>query len=278
MRNKALLVVWAMGVTASLGFVLCGCVGGGGAVSNEFAPKTTLSQWNNADWQTVLDTTCTDDGMVKYDALTKNDNGAKDALFRYVGMINQASPENRPELFKTDADKLAYYINAYNALCMYGVLQKGLPGNVLLSGLYFTASFPVGGSNTNLDSLEKKHVRPSGDPRIHFALNCMSKSCPPLRKEAYEGAKLDAQLAEQGRRYLNDPRGAQKASATKVKLSEIFTKFYPGDFKDAYTRKTGKADPGLLEAIRPFAGPDSPVQTATEYESMSYDWSLNRAG
>jgi hypothetical protein len=278
MRRNALLATWLVGVGASLGLVLSGCIGGGGAVSQEYAPKAAISQWSNADWQKVLDTVCTDDGMVKYDALTNNTNGAKDALFRYVGAINQASPANRPELFKTDADKLAYYINAYNALCMYGVIQKGLPGNVLLSGLYFTASFPVGGSNTNLDSLEKQHVRTAGDPRIHFALNCMSKSCPPLRKEAYDGGKLDAQLAEQGKRYLSDPRGAQKASDTKVKLSEIFTKFYPGDFKDAYSRTSGKKDPSLLEAIRPLAGPDSPVQTATEYESMSYDWSLNRAG
>ena len=80
------------------------------------------------------------------------------------------------------------------------------------------------------------------------------------------------------RRYLSDPRGVQKVSDTKVKLSEIFTKFYPAEFKEAYSRKTGKSDPGLLEAIRPYAAPDSPVQTATEYESMSYDWALNRAG
>jgi len=277
MQRKALLALWLLGVCASLGLVLSGCIGGGGAVSQEYAPKSTLTQWSNADWQTVLDTVVTDDGLIKYDLLTNNTNGAKDALFRYVGMINQASPVNRPELFKSEGEKLAYYINAYNALCLYGVLQKGLPGNVLLSGLYFTASFPVGGSSTNLDSLEKQHVRSAGDPRVHFALNCMSKSCPPLRKEAYEGSKLDAQLADQGRRYLNDPRGVQKDSGTKVKLSEIFTKFYPDEFKDAFTRTTGKKDPSLLEAIRPFAGPDSPVQMATEYESMSYDWSLNRA-
>src|SRR5207245_3482772 len=140
---------------------------------------------------------------------------------------------------------LAYYINAYNALCMYGVLQKVLPGNVALSGLYQFSKFPVGGNEMTLDSLEKQYVRSAGDPRIHFALNCMSKSCPPLRKEAYEGSKLDAQLADQGKRYLSDPRGAQKASDTKVKLSEIFTKFYPGDFKDAYSRMSGKKDPSL---------------------------------
>ena len=278
MRHKTLLAIWLLGVSATLGLVLSGCIGGGGAVSQDFAPKAKLDRWSDADWQTVLNAVCTDDGMVRYDELTKNTNGVKDALFRYVGQINQVSPANRPDLFPADADKLAYYINAYNALCLYGVLQKGLPGNVLLSGLYFTAQFPVGGTNTNLDGLEKKYVRSAGDPRVHFALNCMSKSCPPLRKEAYAGPKLDAQLADQGRRYLSDPRGAQSAGGTKVKLSEIFTKFYPGEFKDAYTRKTGKADPSLLDAIRPYAGPDSPVQNATEYETMSYDWSLNRAG
>jgi hypothetical protein len=278
MRDKALLAIWLLGVTSALGFVLSGCIGGGGAVSQEYAPKSRLIQWSNADWQTVLTEVATNDGLVRYDALQSNSNGARDALFHYVGMINQASPANRPDLFPTGADKLAYYINAYNALCMYGVLQKGLPSNVLLSGLYITAKFPVGGASTTLDALEKQHVRTSGDPRIHFALNCMSKSCPPLRKEPYEGGRLDEQLADQGRRYLGDPRGVQKVSDTKVRLSEIFTKFYPVDFQDAYTRETGRRNPSLLDAIRPFAGPDSPVQTATEYESMSYDWSLNRPG
>jgi hypothetical protein len=278
MWRHILLAVWCVGVTAALGLALCGCIGGGGAVSQEYAPKSTVDHWSNADWQKVLDHAATDDGLVKYDVLTNNTDGTKDALFRYVGMVNQVSPENRPDLFKSDADKLAYYINSYNALCMYGVLQKGLPGNVALSGLYQFSKFPVGGKEMTLDSLEKQYVRATGDPRVHFALNCMSKSCPPLRKEAFEGAKLDAQLTAQGQRYLSDPRGVQKVSNTKVKLSEIFTKFYPAEFKEAYSRKTGKSDPGLLEAIRPYAAPDSPVQTATEYESMSYDWSLNRAG
>src|SRR5215217_3414500 len=99
MRYKALLAVWLIGVTGALGFVLSGCVGSGGAVSHEYAPKARLSQWSNADWQHVLSTVVTDDGLVRYDALTSNTNSAKDALFRYVGSINQVSPENRPDLF-----------------------------------------------------------------------------------------------------------------------------------------------------------------------------------
>src|SRR5687768_12900461 len=123
MRNRALLAAWVLGVSLTLAFVLLGCRNGGGAVSKEYAPTTPLTKWDNADWQKVLENVCTADGFVKYDALTNNTNGAKDALFRYVGRINQTSPENRPELFPTDGDKLAYYINAYNALCMYAVYQ-----------------------------------------------------------------------------------------------------------------------------------------------------------
>ena len=278
MRYKALLAVWLLGVTAALGFVLSGCVGGGGAVAHEYAPKVRLAQWNNADWLLVLSQIVTDDGLVRYDALTSDTNGAKAALFRYVGSINQASPENRPDLFPTAGDRLAYYLNAYNALCLYGVLQKGLPPNVMLSSLYITAKFPLGGRGMTLDTLEKQFVRTASDPRVYFALNSMSKSSPPLRKEPYEGAKLDDQLADQGRRYLSDPRGVQKVGPIKVKLSEIITKFYPVEFQEAYSRQTGRRDPSVLEAIRPFASPDSPVQAATEYESLSYDWSLNRAG
>ena len=51
MRYKALLAAWLIGVTAALGFVLSGCIGGGGAVSQEYAPKMRLTQWSNTDWQ-----------------------------------------------------------------------------------------------------------------------------------------------------------------------------------------------------------------------------------
>jgi hypothetical protein len=281
MRHKALLAAWVIGVFAALGFVLSGC-SGGGAVSKEFTPTTRLEKWSDADWAKVLDTVCTADGFVKYDELVNNTNGCRDALFRYVGAINQASPDNRSDLFPNDGAKLAYWINAYNALCMYDVYQRKMPENVAKAGavpytIFYIDKFPVGGVNMTLDGLEKTKVRSVGDPRIHFALNCMSYSCPPLLKEPYDGSKLDAQFDAQGRRYLDDSRGVQKVSDTKVKLSEIFTKFYIQEWKDAYTKKTGKKDPGLIEAIRPYASAESPVQKATEYESMDYNWALNRA-
>ncbi|HEV2294734.1 MAG TPA: DUF547 domain-containing protein [Tepidisphaeraceae bacterium] len=120
------------------------------------------------------------------------------------------------------------------------------------------------------------HDAAAVDPRIHFAVNCMSRSCPPLRQEPYTGDKLDAQLREQGDRYLSDPPAVRR-DGEEVELNSIFTNYYKGDFIHAYRKPTGSDDAGLLEAIRPFAAPGSPVHSATGYSGIGYDRSLNRA-
>jgi hypothetical protein len=251
-------------------FVL-GC---GGGVPKEFRPQGQITAFSNDEWQKVLSSTVTPDGFVWYDALKRNENGAKDALLRYVGLINAVAPHNRPELFPTAADKRAYYINAFNALCMYGVLQKSLPTNVRDSGMYTFSFFPVGGENVNLDTLEKKWVRTPGDPREYFALNRMTKSSPPLRKEPYEGSRLDEQFADQARKFLSDSRGAIR-TGEQVTLSSIF-KFHESEFIEFHRKQSGSAEVGLLESIQPFADRGSPVLGAAGYTFMNYDWTINR--
>ena len=267
---------------ASVLALLAGC--GGGRVGEAFQPDEKLTAWSDEEWKTVLDAVATDDGFVRWDKIKNNTGGVRDALFRYVGRIGAASPRNRPALFPTDDDKLAYYINAYNALAMYGVVQRGYPGNVLRpgfvdpGGLFFIDKFRVGGKNTTLNGLEREEVRErSGlDPRIHFAVNCMSYSCPPLRKEPFVGARLDEQLDEQGRIYLSDRRAVRAEDEETVKLNAIFYDYYKGDFIDAEAKRSGAKDPDLITALRPYAADDSPLKTARRWEGMGYDWSLNR--
>ena len=259
---------------------LLGCSGGGG-VGKEFKPQTeAVSKFDNKDWAMVLSKVVTPDGFVKHDLIKNNDGGVRDSLFKYVGLIGEISPESKPELFATDKDKLAYYLNAYNALCMYAVYKRDYPPNLAKTippyAVYFFDKFPVGGKEMNLDTIEKAYVRSVGDPRVHFALNCMSHSCPPLRAEPYEGAKLDAQLDEQGKKYLSDARGAQKGDSGTVKLSEIFAKFYTDEWIKAYEKQSGKTGATLIDALKTYAAPDSPVNGATKYEAMTYDWSLNK--
>jgi len=249
-------------------------LGWGGEVGKHFQPKGPIERWSNAEWARVLSIVVTPDGYVRHELLEANEQGVRDELFRYVGKINAAGPENRPELFPTQADRLAYYCNAYNAVCMYLVVKRDFPSNMKTSGIFFLDKVPVGGKNMNLDFLEKTYLRPF-DPRIHFAANCMSASCPPLRNEPYEADKLDAQFDDQGRRFLSDPRGAVNAGDGRVAISGIF-RFYTSDFTATHRAKTGSEPSNVLEAIRPFAAEDSPVQSAISSQFQEYDWSLNR--
>lgn len=266
---------------AIAGLAACGLVGcerNGREVPPSYAPKVPLARWDNSDWREVLEAVVTADGYVKYDVLAGNAGGVRDALYRYVAQVNGVSPENRPELFPAETDKLAYYLNAYNALAMYGVLSEGqLPQNVFAAGL-MKVRWPVGGKAYTLDELQNGPIASFGEPRIHFAVNAMARSSPPLRREPYVGSKLDDQLFDQGKRFLADPRGARKVDDLTVALNEIFTGFYTTAFTEPYARRTGVRNPGLLEVLRAYAGPDSPLQQAGRYQTMPFDWSLNRAG
>ena len=255
-----------------------GC--GGGRVPEDFRPDAKLTEWSNDKWAAVLDEVATDDGFVEWDKIKDNTNGVRDTLYGYVGEIGAASPENRPELFPNDSDKIAYYINAYNALCMYGVVQRGYPGNVLRPGfvdpgaLFFVDRFYTGGERTNLDTLEQSTLDRTGrDPRLHFAFNCMSYSCPPLRSEPFEGDRLVEQLRDQGERYLSDERAAVRDDEDTVKLNSIFTSFYRDDFTRGVD---GEGDMKLINGLLRFAADDSPIVGATDWDGMGYQWDLNR--
>jgi hypothetical protein len=262
-----------------LATALTGC---GGSVDSQFRPTAPITQWSDAEFAGVLSQVVAPNGFVRYQLLKDNRNGVRDQLFRYVGKLNEVSPENRPELFPTQADKLAYWINTYNAVCLYRVVQRGYPGNMLASvppgAIYFTDSTPVGGKSYNLDTIEKRFVLSAGDPRVHFALNCGSYSCPPLRNEPFSGAKLDQQLKEQGLVYLSDSRAVQaKSGGSEVGLNSIFTSYYEGDFTRWYQKKFGRKGT-VLDALKQFAAPDSPVQRATDFSGIGYNWDINDAG
>jgi hypothetical protein len=246
-------------------------------VPKQFEP-TAVKEFHYADWQRVLDKAVTSDGYVKYDVLRHNAGGARTALERFVEQVGQTSPENRPDLFTTDSERLAYYLNAANAQAMMAVVKKDYPKNLQEAGILTLGTFSVGGRQVSLAELEKEALR-LGDTRIHFALNNMARSSPPLRQEAYNSGHLDAQLDDQGRRYLSDPRGAEidPKKPDTARLSELFTKFYPDDFKSYYAHRTGKKDADLIDALRIFASDESPVSRVSKWEAMPFDWSLNEA-
>lgn len=163
-------------------------------------------------------------------------------------------------------DQLAFRINAYNAYAIRMVLDHYPIDSIrsigLLPGSAFRSRFiPLFGESLSLNDLEDA-LRAAGDPRIHFAIVCASRSCPELRAEAYRGADLDRQLDDAARAFLRDRRKNRLEGET-LRLSSIF-KWYRDDFARAA---------GSLEAYLARHG-----LRAARIEFLDYDWSLNGPG
>jgi len=171
---------------------------------------------------------------------------------------------------KSRDEKLAFYLNAYNAWILNNILAdyptKG-PGNgSALKRAYFfkSKSINIAGKKMSFSSLENDIIRPQFDePRIHFALNCASASCPPLLDKPFSAATLDTDLTALARAYLNtNSLGLELSSGGEtVRLSEIFD-WYADDFA-----------PDALMFVNRYR--DRKIPAGTKIQFMDYDWSLN---
>lgn len=199
-------------------------------------------------------------GRVDFAGL-QQDRGALD---RYVATVAKVSPESHPELFPTEAHALAYWINAYNALAMVGVLERpGLQSvNDIKVEFFYGTRYPVGGRRLDLYRMENGVVRKQFDePRIHFALNCQSGGCPTLPQHAFHPETLDAELATVTKRFVTNPEKVRLADDGAVEMSEIF-KWYAEDFE---------ALGGPVAAANQWG---ASLPAGAEVRWIPYDWSL----
>src|SRR6516164_10676917 len=149
------------------------------------AATTNLSvgEWELL-WTNVLIRHVEDSGRIDFDVLSRN----HEDLDRVVAFIAAVDPVSRPERFPDRQSRLAFYINAYNALAMYGVVDAGVPeslGGLRKFTFFYLRSFTVGGKSISLYKFENEVIRPLGEERVHFALNCMVVSCPRLPRVAF---------------------------------------------------------------------------------------------
>lgn len=230
---------------------------------------TSVAEWESL-WTEVLAANVDDAGRVDFTALVDDHSD----LERVVAFIASVDPQSRPELFPSRNDRLAYYINAYNALAMFGVIKKRVPKN--LDGLrkvtfFFLQRFKVGGRSISLYNLENKVIRPIGEERIHFALNCMVVGCPRLPQTAFTSAKLEEQLDGATRLFISEDRNVQiDLGKSELRLSSIFD-FYTEDFLD-------KA-PNLTAYVKRYRTEEIPANYKVRF--IDYDWTVNvrkRAG
>ncbi len=191
-------------------------------------------------------------------------------LDRFVSFIYAAAPNNRPDLFSGPQDILAFHINAYNALAMYSVIDSGMPAT--LAGLrkvqfFVLKKVTVGTTPMSLYAYENDIIRKLGEPRIHFALNCMVAGCPRLPREPFVGARLDEQLEAATCLFFSEPRNLVVDRQRRViRVSEILN-FYTGDFL--------RQEPSLAHYIARYR--DILAADSYEIEFIRYDWRINAA-
>ena len=203
------------------------------------------------------------DGRVDYRALVADPQPLADYLTQ-AGQI----PESE---FKAWGEKrqLAFLINLYNASTLQLVVDHYPVKSIKkikrgFKGPWDQPVVPLFGKTITLNTLEHKIIRTTyKEPRAHMALVCAAKGCPILRSEAYTAERLDEQLDDQSRRYLETPAGLvidrKKGTAS---ISAIF-KWYGDDFQSvpAFVEKqSGKNMDGL------------------KLRYLKYDWSLNEQG
>lgn len=164
---------------------------------------------------------------------------------------------------------LAFYLNAYNAWVLHNILQK-YPTKGPLEGetfFFHGKRIRLEGKKISLDTLEQKIIRPRfQEPRIHFALNCAARSCPPLAPYAFRAETLDRDLDALSRAFSRTEGAATLDKAgKKLRVSKIFD-WYGEDFA---------AGGGVIAFINRYGKRD--FDTALAVEPMEYDWSLNEA-
>jgi hypothetical protein len=188
------------------------------------------------------------------------------ALARAVTAFAGMRPSELP-----DHARLAYWINLYNALTLQLVLEHYPVGSIREIGgpedsPWKRELVTVEGRELSLDQIENAILRREfSEPRIHFALNCAARSCPPLRAEAFDAERLDEQLEEQTVRFLRDPRQNGVDEEGRVHLSRVF-EWYAADF--------AKAGGSVAAWVQTYLDGSA---AGSEIRYREYDWALNDA-
>ena len=238
------------------------------------AQRVGVERIDHSAWNALLGKYVDEAGTVDY-AAWKASAADQAALDTYLAHLSSAE-------FARDSDRaaqLAYWINAYNAVTIKGILReypttsiRNHTAKVLGYNIWKDLKLAVAGSSYSLEQIEHEILRKMGEPRIHFAIVCASIGCPRLLNEAYEAKKLDAQLTANTKAFFADRSKFQyDPSSGKFSVSPIL-KWFAEDF--------GRDQAAQLRTIAPYLADASARDAAARGSStrvayLDYDWGLN---
>ncbi len=237
------------------------------------AQRVPLERIDHAAWNALLKKYVDAQGIVNYAAWKASDADTK-ALDAYLSELSAAS-------FSTETPpkaKLAFWINAYNATTVKGILReypttsiRNHTAKVFGYNIWKDLQITIADRTYSLEQIEHEVLRKMGEPRIHFAIVCASIGCPPLRSEAYTAEKLDGQLTDNGRKFFAQRSKFQFDTQKKtVGLSPILS-WFAEDFGDTQAKQ--------LQRIAAYLPGDEAQRLAesgaASVSYLDYDWNLN---
>ena len=251
--------------------------------------KGRVSTFSHEDYANVLHRFVDKRGQVDYASIKVY----RDDLEIYYKGLSFYSPDSHPQLFPTDAHKLAYWINAYNAAAIKTVLKyypvrsvADISGPVSVnflmprSGFFLAHRIMLGGDTFSLYSLEHQVIGARfNDPRVHFALNAAVRGGPRLARVPYSADHLEEQLEDATKRFFADDRNLRVDHDTKTVYLSSILKWYKNDFVGWLERTDPESEASLLAYAELYAPVEksSDLAMAEDYtiEFVDFDWRLN---
>ena len=210
---------------------------------------------SHSQWNTLLSKYVSNTGNVDYQGFKSSQNQLKSYL--------EALANHVPDKSWSKSQSLAYWINAYNAFTVELIIKKYPIKSIKDIGSPWDKKFIKLGKHTlSLNDIEHKILRKKGEPRIHFAINCASVSCPNLLNEAFVSDRLEKQLTMTTKAFLAD-QSKNIITSDKIEISKIFD-WFSDDFKSKGS---------IIDFINTYS--EIKVNRKAKKKYMNYSWSLN---
>lgn len=227
-------------------------------VDGELTSTTANSAVNvdHSQWDELLKKYVNEDGIVDYKGFLED----RETFQNYLQYLSSQEPADSWSV----QELLAYYINTYNAYTVELILNNYPVKSIKdISGAWTKGIVPIGNTKLSLGGIENGVLRKMEEPRIHFAINCASYSCPKLLNEAFTAARINEQLDKVTTDFINGNKN--ELSANSPKLSSIFD-WYQKDFTI-----NGKQD--VIGYINEYA--ISKINPSAQINYKEYNWKLN---
>ena len=213
------------------------------------------SIFSHKRWNSILQKHVSNIGNVDYKSIREN----RTELDIYIDTLG----ENMPTEDWTKNQKLAYWINAYNALTVDLIIRNYPIESIKdIKNPWEQRLWELGNKTYSLEEIEHEILRKMSEPRIHFAIVCASYSCPKLQNKAFTAENLEGQLTNVTKEFLAD-NNRNEISENSIKISKIFD-WFSKDFTQ---------NGSMIDFLNQYS--EVKISPSAKKRYKDYNWALN---